>query len=87
MKDQTARELNFSKIPSRIISVVPSQTELLFDLGLNKEIVGITKFCVHPEELVKSKTKIGGTKNLNLEKIRSLKPDLILANKEEKQAG
>jgi ABC-type Fe3+-hydroxamate transport system substrate-binding protein len=83
MKDQTAREVNFPKIPSRIISVVPSQTELLFDLGLNEEIVGITKFCVHPEELVKSKIKIGGTKNLNLEKIRSLKPDLILANKEE----
>jgi len=83
MKDQTGSEVNFSKIPSRIISVVPSQTELLFDLGLNEEIVGVTKFCVHPEELVKSKTKVGGTKNLNLEKIRSLKPDLILANKEE----
>jgi ABC-type Fe3+-hydroxamate transport system substrate-binding protein len=83
MKDQTAREVNFPKIPSRIISVVPSQTELLFDLGLNEKIVGITKFCVHPEKLVKSKTKIGGTKNLSLEKIRSLQPDLILANKEE----
>src|SRR5689334_2083073 len=83
MKDQTGREVNFSKIPSPIVSVVPSQTELLFDLGLNEEIVGVTKFCAHPEKLTKSKTIIGGTKNLNLEKIRSLKPDLILANKEE----
>jgi ABC-type Fe3+-hydroxamate transport system substrate-binding protein len=83
MKDQTGREVNFSEIPSRIVSVVPSQTELLFDLGLYDEIVGITKFCVHPQEMVKSKIKVGGTKNLNLEKIRSLKPDLIIANKEE----
>jgi ABC-type Fe3+-hydroxamate transport system substrate-binding protein len=83
MKDQTGREVNISKIPTRIVSVVPSQTELLFDLGLNDEIVGVTKFCVHPEQSVKSKIKIGGTKNLNLEKIRLLKPDLIIANKEE----
>lgn len=83
MKDQTGREITNEGIPTRIVSVVPSQTELLFDLGLDKKIVGITKFCVHPEELVKSKVKVGGTKNLNLEKIRSLKPDLIIANKEE----
>ncbi len=69
--------------PQRIISLVPSQTELLFDLGLNKEVIGITKFCVHPESWFKSKTKIGGTKNLNIEKIKSLQPDLIIANKEE----
>ncbi len=83
MKDQTGRDVHIPRIPSRIVSVVPSQTELLFDLGLNDKIVGITKFCVHPKELVKTKEKIGGTKNLNLEKIRSLKPDLIIANKEE----
>jgi ABC-type Fe3+-hydroxamate transport system substrate-binding protein len=83
MKDQTGREVNIRGIPTRILSVVPSQTELLFDLGLNDTIVGITKFCVHPQELVKEKTKVGGTKNLNIEKIRSLKPDLIIANKEE----
>ena len=83
MKDQTGRDINISQIPARIVSVVPSQTELLFDLGLNDRIVGITKFCVHPEEEVKEKLKIGGTKNLDLDKIRSLKPDLIIANKEE----
>ena len=69
----------------RIISLVPSQTELLFYLGLNEEVVGITKFCIHPKEKVALKEKIGGTKNLNIEKIRSLKPTLIIANKEENE--
>jgi ABC-type Fe3+-hydroxamate transport system substrate-binding protein len=67
----------------RIVSLVPSQTELLFHLGLNEEVIGITKFCVHPAEWFKSKTKIGGTKNINIQKIQSLKPDLVIANKEE----
>ncbi|MBK5285098.1 MAG: ABC transporter substrate-binding protein, partial [Bacteroidia bacterium] len=49
----------------------------------NKEVVGITKFCVHPHEAIKTKSVIGGTKKLNMAKIRSFKPDLILANKEE----
>jgi ABC-type Fe3+-hydroxamate transport system substrate-binding protein len=70
-------------MPKRIVSVVPSQTELLFDLGLNNEVLGITKFCIHPKEICKTKTIVGGTKNLNLEKIISLQPDLIIANKEE----
>jgi len=68
----------------KVISLVPSITETLFDLGLTSdEIVGRTKFCIHPEELVKNIEIIGGTKNLNLEKIKALKPDLIIANKEE----
>ncbi|GAA4750683.1 helical backbone metal receptor [Flavisolibacter ginsenosidimutans] len=69
--------------PQRIVSLVPSQTELLFHLGLREEVVGITKFCVHPQEWFRTKTRIGGTKTLNFEKIKSLQPDLILANKEE----
>lgn len=69
--------------PKRIISLVPSQTELLSYLGLNTETVGITKFCVHPNDWVLHKKRIGGTKNPNLELIRELKPDLIIANKEE----
>lgn len=69
--------------PLRIISVVPSQTELLFDLGLDGEIVGVTKFCIHPADKVKHKTIVGGTKTLDLVKIHALKPTLILANKEE----
>jgi ABC-type Fe3+-hydroxamate transport system substrate-binding protein len=68
----------------KVISLVPSITEALFDLGLSEnEVIGRTKFCIHPEEKVKNVEIIGGTKNLNLEKIKSLKPDLILANKEE----
>lgn len=68
----------------KIISLVPSLTEILFDFGLTtSEVVGRTKFCIHPEHLVKNVEIIGGTKNLNLEKIKTLKPDLILANKEE----
>src|SRR4051812_48760220 len=69
--------------PKRIISLVPSITEFLFHLGLDEEIVGITKFCIRPEASVGLVEKIGGTKNINLEKIRSLMPDLVLANLEE----
>lgn len=68
----------------KIVSLVPSITEALFDLGLTEnEVIGRTKFCIHPSEKVKNIEIIGGTKNLNIEKIRSLQPDLILANKEE----
>jgi len=67
----------------RIISTVPSITELLYDLSLDDEVVGITKFCVHPESWYKSKERIGGTKTLNIDKIISLNPDLIISNKEE----
>ena len=81
--DQLGNSLSLSSSPKRIISIVPSQTELLFDLGLDEEIIGVTRFCIHPKEKVKSKTKVGGTKNLNLEKIKSLQPDLIIGNKEE----
>lgn len=81
--DQLGRKLVFTTHPKRIISLVPSQTELLHYLGLENEVVGITKFCVHPQHLFKNKTKIGGTKNLNIEAINALQPDLIIANKEE----
>jgi len=81
--DQLGRlvELNFP--PQRIISLVPSQTELLFDLGLGDRVVGITKFCVHPNEWFTSKTKVGGTKKFQFDIIDSLQPDLIIGNKEE----
>lgn len=65
--------------------MVPSQTELLFHLGLENEVIGITKFCIHPSEWFKNKTKVGGTKTLNIELIQQLQPDLIIANKEENQ--
>lgn len=70
----------------KIISLVPSITETLFDFGLTSdEVIGRTKFCIHPADLVKSVEIIGGTKNLNIDKIKSLKPDLIIANKEENE--
>lgn len=68
----------------KIISLVPSITEAVLDLGLSEnELIGRTKFCIHPKEKVDSIERIGGTKTLNIEKIKSLNPDLIIANKEE----
>ncbi len=67
----------------RIVSLVPSLTELLFDLGLDTEVVGITKFCIHPSEWFKEKNRVGGTKDFKVEMISSLRPDIIIANKEE----
>lgn len=67
----------------KIVSLVPSQTELLCDLGLQDSLVGITKFCVHPTNLRTQKVIVGGTKQVNFEKIQALKPDVILCNKEE----
>ncbi|MEO6611439.1 MAG: helical backbone metal receptor [Chitinophagaceae bacterium] len=81
--DQTGRSVNVPTLPQRIISLVPSQTELLYDLGLENEVIGITKFCVHPGEWFRSKTRVGGTKQLKMDSIRQLQPDLIIANKEE----
>jgi len=81
--DQLHREIYLPSTPQKIISAVPSQTELLFDLGLDAEIIGITSFCTHPADKTRSVTKIGGTKKLNIALIKELNPDLIIANKEE----
>jgi len=84
--DQINLEIHFDSYPKRIISIVPSQTELLYDLGLEEEIIGITKFCIHPNKWYRSKKRIGGTKDLHIEEIKSLQPDLVIANKEENTA-
>ncbi len=81
--DHLHREVEVVYPPKRIISLVPSQTELLFYLGLSNQVVGITKFCVHPREWVKRLPKIGGTKNFRFDVIDQLKTDLIISNKEE----
>ena len=81
--DQLHRELVLENTPKRIISLVPSQTELLYDLGLEDSVVGITKFCVHPYHWKSTKKIVGGTKNIKFEKIKELQPDIILCNKEE----
>jgi ABC-type Fe3+-hydroxamate transport system substrate-binding protein len=81
--DQLKRHVILQSAPQRIVSLVPSQTELLFSLGLNETVVGITKFCVHPNEWFRTKTRVGGTKQVNMAAIQRLYPDLIIANKEE----
>ncbi|AXG75008.1 cobalamin-binding protein [Flavobacterium arcticum] len=81
--DQIGNTITLDAVPQRIVSLVPSQTELLFDLGLEDRIVGVTKFCVHPYHLKSTKKIIGGTKKVHIEKIKLLKPDIIIANKEE----
>ncbi len=69
--------------PHRIVSLVPSITELLADLELEKEVVGITRFCVHPASWRRQKQIVGGTKNAMIRRVQALRPDLILANLEE----
>ncbi len=82
-KDQIGNKHTFNSVPKRIVSIVPSQTELLYDLGLEDEIVGVTKFCVHPIHFKRTKKIVGGTKNIHFEKVKELQPDVIIANKEE----
>ena len=82
-KDQLNNNILLTKTPLRIISIVPSQSEFLWHIGIKEQLVGITKFCVHPTEMFKSIDRVGGTKKLDINKIRALKPDLIIANKEE----
>ncbi|WP_396153444.1 ABC transporter substrate-binding protein [Flavobacterium sp.] len=81
--DQIGVEHSFKTTPKRIVSLVPSQTELLYDLGLEEEIVGITKFCVHPKHFKTTKQIVGGTKQVKFDKIKALQPEIIIANKEE----
>lgn len=81
--DQMGREVKFPYPSLRIVSLVPSQTELLFDLGLQAQVVGVTKFCVYPPTARHSASIIGGTKNFDFAKIKAARPDLIISNKEE----
>jgi ABC-type Fe3+-hydroxamate transport system substrate-binding protein len=81
--DMLGQEVMVPAQPRRIVSLVPSQTELLADLGLEDEVAGITKFCVHPDGWFRSKPRVGGTKTVHIERVAHLKPDLIIANKEE----
>lgn len=84
--DQMNREVVLPQYPpQKIISLVPSITELLFDLGLGDRVSGVTKFCVHPKEECKKKIIVGGTKNIHFEKIKQIGPDLVIANKEENE--
>lgn len=81
--DQMQREVFIHNPPKRIVSLVPSLTEFLHFLGLDQEVVGITKFCIHPELWFKNKERIGGTKKLKIQRVIDLQPDLVIGNKEE----
>jgi ABC-type Fe3+-hydroxamate transport system substrate-binding protein len=81
--DQTGHYVNVSIAPQRIISLVPSQTELFYDLKLEAQIVGITRYCVPPTHWRQQKAIIGGTKNFDFQVIEKLAPDLIVGNREE----
>jgi len=83
LTDQIGTLHSFETTPKRIVSLVPSQTELLYDLGLEDSIVGITKFCVHPFHFKSTKKIVGGTKSVHYDKIRLLEPNIIICNKEE----
>ena len=71
--DQIGRIVQLSGSPRRIVSLVPSITELLVDLGLQYFLVGVTKFCVHPAGLSREVTIVGGTKNIDIDVVSSLK--------------
>jgi ABC-type Fe3+-hydroxamate transport system substrate-binding protein len=83
--DQIGRSIALSHIPKRIISLVPSQTELLYSLGLEESVVGITRFCVHPQTWFRRKSRIGGTKAIDPVRVDALQPDLIIAGREENE--
>jgi ABC-type Fe3+-hydroxamate transport system substrate-binding protein len=81
--DHMGRHVECPNTPNRIISLVPSQTELLYDLGLGDRVVGITRFCIYPTHWFKTKTRVGGTKDVSIPRVAALKPDLVIANREE----
>jgi len=83
LSDQLGNSYSFESAPTRIVSLVPSLTELLYDLGLEAKIVGVTKFCVHPYHFKPTKTVVGGTKQVHFDRIAALKPNIVIANKEE----
>lgn len=81
--DHLDRKVVLPKSPKRIISICPAITETLFSLGLEKEVVGRTKYCIFPQQTIETVPIVGGTKEVNLSKVRDLQPDLIFAEKEE----
>jgi len=83
MIDGLGRKIQFSYPPKRIISLCPSITETLYELGIDDCIVGRTSYCIQPEEKVKGATVVGGTKQIDINKVRDLQPDLIITDKEE----
>ncbi|HUO04474.1 MAG TPA: helical backbone metal receptor [Candidatus Binataceae bacterium] len=81
--DDMGFRLELKHPPQRVVSLVPSWTETLFAFGLNSEVVGVTKYCVEPDDSVKAVPKVGGTKNPDVRAIAELAPELVIANAEE----
>ena len=81
--DASGQALTLSVPPRRIVSLIPSTTELLCDLGLADALVGVTVYCSEPRDIVRTRTKVGGEKDPDLAAIRALAPDLVIANVEE----
>lgn len=84
--DHLNRKVTLNDLPQRIISLCPAITETLFALRAGDRIVGRTRYCIFPEDRVKQVPIVGGTKEMDLDKIRALKPDLIVMEKEENTA-
>jgi ABC-type Fe3+-hydroxamate transport system substrate-binding protein len=83
IRDDLGDEIVLERLPERIVSLVPSVTETIVDLGAADRLVGITNYCVHPASVVQKIAKVGGTKGFHFDRIEALRPDLIVANKEE----
>ncbi|MEA2164609.1 MAG: hypothetical protein QOK37_2736 [Thermoanaerobaculia bacterium] len=81
VNDVLGNAFEFVESPRRVVSLVPSLTETLFDLGAGDDVVGITDFCIFPEDI--GKPRVGGTKNPRIDAIRALAPDLVYVNLEE----
>ena len=78
---------HFETTPQRVVSLVPSYTESMVDLGFGANVVGVTDYCVHPQDSLLNIPRVGGPKNPRIEDILSLAPDLVLANQEENMLG
>lgn len=83
--DMMGRTVTVPDHPTRILSLVPSQTELLCQLGLAERLAGVTKFCIHPADIRKKAGVVGGTKQIRWERLSAISPDLIIGNKEENE--
>ena len=84
IRDALGRDFDFAAPPRRVVSLVPSLTETLFDIGVGDVVAGVTDFCIFPENL--DRPRVGGTKNPDVEAIRALAPDLVYVNLEENLA-
>ena len=81
--DARGKRFEWEEPPSRVVSLVPSTTETLYRLGVWDNVVGITRYCVHPTSATTEKVVVGGTKQCNFEKLQNLGPDLVICNQEE----